>query len=202
VDRAYLSTGAPTQLSEGVKTMAIVSGPLMSLDARGKFANALVFTAWKGRAVVRQLVIPANPFAALQVAVRNMVRATGAGQHFANLATTMGAGRTLTDKAELQAVAPSGQSWNGTLVKAMIGAGEVNYDAASTAWTALTGGEQTAWDTAADGLTPAIPAVAQSVAGGGAGTPMTSGEVFFHYTYGLYVLGISAAPSAVPPVYA
>lgn len=54
--------------------MAIVSGPLFSLDASGKLANAIVFSKWKGRPYVRQLVKPANPKSALQVSVRAMLR--------------------------------------------------------------------------------------------------------------------------------
>ena len=41
--------------------MAIVNGPLFSLEASGKLGNALVYTKWKGRSVVREYVIPANP---------------------------------------------------------------------------------------------------------------------------------------------
>lgn len=41
--------------------MAIVKGPLMSLAASGKLADAIVFSTWKGRPYVRQLVTPANP---------------------------------------------------------------------------------------------------------------------------------------------
>lgn len=182
--------------------MAIVSGPLMSLDARGKFANALVFTAWKGRSVVRQLVTPANPHAAEQVIARNAVRAAGAGQHFAYLSIKKGAGRLVTDLAAIKAVTPSGQAWNGTLVKAIIGAGQVNYDASAASYAALIAADKTAWNDAAAALTPAILAVAQAITGGASGTPMAAGEVFFRYTYGLSVLGIAAAPGAVPPTYA
>ncbi len=182
--------------------MAIVSGPLMSLDARGKFAGALVFSGWKGRPVVRQLVTPANPFAALQVAVRNQVRVAGAGQHWANFATVKGNGRLVTDLAAIQAITPSGQAWNGTLVKGMIGAGSISYTAATTAYNLLTAPEKTAWDGTAAGLTPVFPAVAQGATGGGAGTPMVAGEAFYHYQYGLYVLGIAPAPTGTPPVYA
>lgn len=182
--------------------MAKVSGPLMSMDARGKFANTLVFSGWKGRPTVRQLVTPANPKSVNQQDARNMVRIGGAAQRFANLATTHGAGRLVTDKAAIQAIAPSGQAWNGTLVKALVGAGQVNYDAAVVAYNALTAPQKTDWDTAAAALTPAIPAVNQVGAGGVPATPMVAGKVFFIYTYALFILGISAVPGAVPPTYA
>jgi len=46
--------------------MAKVKGPLFSLGATGKLADALVYMTWKGIADVRQYVIPANPKTALQ----------------------------------------------------------------------------------------------------------------------------------------
>lgn len=183
--------------------MAKVTAPLMSMDASGKFGGALVFGKWKGRPTVRKLVTPSNPQSTDQVASRNAVRVLAAGQHFANLTALVRSGETLTDKAELVSRAPSGQAWNGFLVKSGIGAGQVNYDAATAAYAALQAGDRTAWNTAAGALTPAIPAVAQQVAGGGAGTPLTAGEVFFHYCYALYVAGVMAtAPGATPPTYA
>lgn len=53
--------------------MARVSGPLMSVDASGKFGGAMVFAKWKGRNYVRQLVTPSNPKAAKQLGVRGMM---------------------------------------------------------------------------------------------------------------------------------
>lgn len=50
--------------------MAKVTGPLMSIDARGKLANSIVFMAWKGINTVRQWVKPANPNTAAQQAIR------------------------------------------------------------------------------------------------------------------------------------
>ena len=41
--------------------MAILTGPLFSLDARGKLGDALVFIGWKGKKTVRQWLKPANP---------------------------------------------------------------------------------------------------------------------------------------------
>lgn len=55
--------------------MALVTGPAMSLDASGALAGAVVFAKWKGRNYVRQLVRPANPQSAMQVAMRAMMRA-------------------------------------------------------------------------------------------------------------------------------
>lgn len=183
--------------------MAKVTGPLMSLDASGGFGGALVFGKWKGRNTVRQLVTPSNPQSADQQEARNSVRAVGVAQHWANVTTEKGDSRLSTDKALLIAGAPAGQAWNGFLSKSMIGAGGLNYAAAAAAWTALASGVKTAWDTAADALTPAFPETYQAEAFGVAGTPLTSGQGFFHYQYGLYVAGVaSAAPDATPPTYA
>lgn len=54
--------------------MAVVSAPLMSLGASGKVGGAIVFSSWKGRPVVRQLVTPSNPNSAKQMARRAMMR--------------------------------------------------------------------------------------------------------------------------------
>jgi len=51
--------------------MAKVTGPLMSMDARGKLANAIVFIGWRGIQDVRRWVKPANPRTDAQVAQRN-----------------------------------------------------------------------------------------------------------------------------------
>jgi len=65
--------------------MAILKGPLMSLQARGKIADTLVFMGWKGLKTVRAYVVPANPDTAAQQAQRAFMTA-GVGQyHNANL---------------------------------------------------------------------------------------------------------------------
>ncbi len=182
--------------------MARVTGPLMSMDASGKFGGALVFSKWKGRNTVRQLVIPANPQTSTQQDSRNYIRVLGAGQKFANACTDMRSGETMTDKERLTFLAPSGQAWNGFLVKSAIGVNDSNIDAAYAAWTALSGGEKTAWDTAADGLSPPILDVPQVDAFGVAGTPVSSGKAFFVYEYGLFIAGArDDIPGATPTVY-
>ncbi|HUT11236.1 MAG TPA: hypothetical protein VMY42_12115 [Thermoguttaceae bacterium] len=54
--------------------MVKVNAPAMSLDASGSLAGALVFSKWKGRNYVRQLVRPANPKLPKQVSVRAMFK--------------------------------------------------------------------------------------------------------------------------------
>lgn len=182
--------------------MAKVTGPLMSMDASGQFGNALVFGKWKGRNVVRQYTTPSNPQTTLQTETRNALRVLAAGQVFAAATTRKRSGETTTDLVELKATAPAGQAWNGWLVKSGIGAGLVAFDAAETAYAALTAPQKTAWDTAAAALTPAIGAVAQKLAGGANGTPMPAGQVFYHYVFALSQAGVAAAPTGTPPTYA
>jgi hypothetical protein len=57
--------------------MAKVTGPLMSMDARGAFGKAMVFIGWKGIRDVRQWLIPANPQSAKQGNIRTVLGATG-----------------------------------------------------------------------------------------------------------------------------
>lgn len=54
--------------------MARVQGPLFSLSASGKLGGAVVYSSWKGRAYVRELVRPANPKTEKQLSVRAMMR--------------------------------------------------------------------------------------------------------------------------------
>jgi len=53
--------------------MARVTGPLMSMDASGTVAGAIVFSRWKGLSYVRRHAIPNNPRAPKQVSVRAMM---------------------------------------------------------------------------------------------------------------------------------
>jgi len=54
--------------------MAKVAGPLFSMDASGSIGKAIVFSKWKGRPYVRQLVTPKNPKSGSQVGVRSMFK--------------------------------------------------------------------------------------------------------------------------------
>jgi len=53
--------------------MAKVTGPLMSLDARGTIGKAITFSYWKGVNYVRARVIPNNPNTTAQQAVRGII---------------------------------------------------------------------------------------------------------------------------------
>lgn len=182
--------------------MAKVSGPLMSMDASGKFGGAIVFSKWKGRNVVRQLVVPANPNSAGQEVARNRTRVTGAIQGWVNTTVLKAPTQTVTDKMRIKAVTPGGYAWNGFLTQTLIGSGGLTYTAAVDAYAALTAPQKEAWVTAAGILAPVISDVFQTEAGGTAGTPISNGEVFFIYQYGLSLLGLANVPGAVPPTYA
>lgn len=75
--------------------MALVTGPLLSLDASGQVAGSLVFSKWKGRPYVRQLVTPSNPKSAGQVSTRAMFK----------FLSQAWAGLTDAEKASWQALA-------------------------------------------------------------------------------------------------
>ncbi len=182
--------------------MAKVSGPLFSMEASGTYGGAVTFGKWKGRQYARQTVIPANPNSADQETVRNRLRVTGALQKWVNATSLKESGQTETDKARLIAATPGGYAWNGWLVDNCVGKGGLTYDAARTAYAALTAPQKTAWQDAAIALSPALAAVYQTQEGGTAGTPMTAGETFFIYRYGLSQAGLADAPTATPPTYA
>ena len=184
--------------------MAKVQGPLMSMQASGTYAGTLTFGTWKGRQVVRQRVDPSNPQSAGQESARNKLRLTAAAQAWANITTTKRSGETLTDKNELISLSPSGQAWNGFLTKSIIGIGDANYTTIKTAYDALSGGNKTAWNTAALALSPPMPTVPQTTAGGGSTTALAAGELFYFYQYGLYFAGAAAAApvAGTPPTYA
>ena len=57
--------------------MAKCTGPLYSLSASGKIADAMVYFAWKGVNVVREWLKPANPQSATQGNQRTLLGGTG-----------------------------------------------------------------------------------------------------------------------------
>lgn len=58
--------------------MAKVTGPLFSVDARGKIGDSLVFMGWRGLKTVRSYTVPANPQTEEQMRVRdNFTTAVG-----------------------------------------------------------------------------------------------------------------------------
>jgi hypothetical protein len=172
------------------------------MDASGKFGGTLVFSKWKGRNVVRQLVIPANPNSTGQELARNRTRITGAIQSWVNKTLSIKIGETDTDKVRIKNITPGGFAWNGFLTQTIIGQGGLSYNDATAAFAVLTAPEKESWSVVAAVLTPPINAVYQTVEGGTAGTPIDNGEVFFIYQYALSLLGLAELPGAIAPAYA
>ena len=97
--------------------MAKVTGPLMSLSASGSVANTLVFSIWKGRPYVRELVKPSNPQTEAQAAVRSILAlvATACKAVLTVNKDTLRVGSAFY--ARTLATTPTGQSWNSHLNK-------------------------------------------------------------------------------------
>jgi len=91
--------------------MAKVDGPLMSVEARGKVADSIVFFPWKGRHVVRQWIKPTNKKSTLQGYVRASMKAIA--KEVAKI-WNVSAGDSVDSKlyALCTAKAPSGVNWN------------------------------------------------------------------------------------------
>ena len=91
--------------------MAKVTGPLMSMSASGKLANALVYFGWKGTNVVREFVIPANPQSTGQGDRR--IIAGGTGRSVGKVAPSTAFAQQLIDLS----LVPSGQTKQSFMVK-------------------------------------------------------------------------------------
>ena len=181
--------------------MAKTTGPLFSLTASGTVGNTIVYSNWKGRPYVRRRIIPLNRALAGQVEVRNAMRCIANGIMFANHTILKTTPPGITDKANITLVTPDGQAWNGFLVAAAIGKNLDAYTAMIALWGTLSA-NHAAWVSAARALVPAIQPAPQMAAGNIPTTALTDGNVYFAYRYGLYMLGLAAAPGAVPPTYA
>lgn len=109
--------------------MAKVEGPLMSMEARGKLADSIVFFPWKGRHVVRQWLKPTNKMSVKQGYVRAAVFAIG---KFISNILCVAKGSALDSKiyALSTAKVPAGMNWNaflgGGFLNALQSAGTLN----------------------------------------------------------------------------
>lgn len=91
--------------------MAKVSGPLYSMSASGKLADAMVFFGWKGISVVRQWVKPSNPMSAAQGNQRIILG--GLGRSVGEIKPTFSFAQQLIDLGLI----PAGQTKQSFLVK-------------------------------------------------------------------------------------
>jgi hypothetical protein len=106
--------------------MAKVTGPFLSLDARGTVAKTLTASVWKGVNYMRQRVVPANPQTFKQLAIRQLI--TDASQAW-KLGSTVGSVViNATYKAAFDAAA-AGQAYSGfdLFIKNSVA---INYDSA------------------------------------------------------------------------
>lgn len=117
--------------------MAKVTGPLMSIEASGQFAESIVFDK---RGFARGYTIPSNPRTALQQATRLAMKAAqSAAKHLNTTART-----ALTSKL--------GYRWNAGLLAEALGANLANFEAAKTQYSTLSVDEKAALDDAAEAL--------------------------------------------------
>lgn len=111
--------------------MAKVEGPLFSLGARGKIANAMVFFPWKGIHVVRRWLKPTQPNSILQGYVRCAMSAIG---KVIKKIQAVSAGDALDSKVYVlcRDKAPAGLNWNAFhaqgFLKLLMVAGAMNTD--------------------------------------------------------------------------
>lgn len=113
--------------------MAKVTGPLFSIDASGKVADALVYFPWKGRKVVRQWLKPTNPRDVNQKIQRQIL--AGMGRSLAIIETPktgLAAGSKLYQLTV--ADAPAGLIWNAHFVKSALD--DLKLDTAFVAFSA------------------------------------------------------------------
>ena len=99
--------------------MAKVTGPLFSIDASGKIADALVYFPWKGRKVVRQWLKPTNPRDVNQQIQRQILAGMGKSLKMIETPKTgLAAGSKLYQL--LVADSPAGMIWNAHMVQAAL----------------------------------------------------------------------------------
>jgi len=133
--------------------MAKVTGPLMSIEASGQFAQSIVFDK---RGFARGYTIPSNPRTNLQQATRLAMKAAQAAAKHLNA----------TARATLHGI--SGYRWNAALLSETLGTNLVNWNTAAETYADLTS-EEKAILTALSGTlglgTIAVPEYEQEVDG-------------------------------------
>lgn len=127
--------------------MAKCTGPLYSLSASGKLADAMVYFTWKGVNVVREWLKPANPMTATQGNQRVMLG--GTGRAVGEVKPNSSFAQQLIDLGLI----PGGQTKQSFLVKYILSHYLVDITAYNTELAALTGHASYAvFQTAADTL--------------------------------------------------
>ncbi len=106
--------------------MAKVTGPLYSISASGKIANAMVHFVWKGVHAVRQWVVPTNKMSLTQGDVR--IEMGGTGRAVGKIQPS----KTFAEELITLNLIPAGQTKQSFLVKYIL----VNYLSDATAYAA------------------------------------------------------------------
>lgn len=132
--------------------MAKVDGPLLSLEARGKIADAIVYFPWKGRHAVRQWLKPANKKSTLQGYLRASLKAIG--KVIAEIACVAKVGDVDSALYSLcTAKAEAGMNWNAFLARGFLDqlqlAGTLktaSFEAIITEYSSLVASRQSSFD--------------------------------------------------------
>ena len=99
--------------------MALVEGPLFSLEARGKIGDVMVHFPWKGRAVVRKWLKPTNPRDIDQKLIRQKLAAVG--QVIGKILTPVTAyPNGSLAVVEWKTLTPATQIWNAYITKSAL----------------------------------------------------------------------------------
>jgi len=127
--------------------MAKATGPLYSLSASGKLANAMVYFTWKGINVVREWLKPANPQSASQGDQRIVIG--GTGRAVGEIKPNSAFAQQLIDLGLI----PSGQTKQSFMVKYIVDHFLANATLYAAELAALTGhAEYDVFQTSADAL--------------------------------------------------
>ena len=173
----------------------------MSLSASGKVADTLVFGQWKGRNVVRQYIVPANPQSDAQGHVRAAMLAISKGVRAVENTSSGGSGDSPLFLLFLNK-APAGLNWNAyisqLIMAACSDAGAFSSDlfaALVTEYGAMTPAAKTALDNGATTL-----GLTAHTFGYGYTTPMTAGFQLYLIAKAAYLGAVSSqAPFNVDP---
>jgi len=170
--------------------MAKVVLPLLSAEARGKIADALVFFPLahaKGGQPVRRWLKPANPQSEAQGTTRIKMAAMGSIIPKAiHIKTGVAADSSLV--AEWKVLTPANKIWNAYFVEKMGGSAFATINVALGLWTSDTGANTAYFKTAAAAL-----ALEDTTLTYGVPSTITAGEKLFVAAHACYLNGISTA---------
>jgi len=170
--------------------MAKVVLPLLSAEARGKIADALVFFPLahaKGGQPVRRWLTPANPQSTSQGDSRIRTAAVG------NI--TAKVGKTFDLHTQIVAMMPAKKIWNAYFVERMLGSSFAVINAALTAFTGLDTAVKTAWD-----LEAAALAMEDTVLSYSTLETITAGEKLYVSYHAAYLMGLACATTIATDV--